>query len=77
MVHTVGIMGANGLVGSATTKKLAQSAMDGKIKLVIAHRSGSRPVGFEAGHNIELRELNFDDPAPKLEAAVKGINLFM
>ena len=70
-------MGANGLVGGATARLLAQSAKDGKIKLVIAHRTGNPPKGLEAGNNIEFRELNLDDPAPQLEAAVKGINTFM
>ena len=77
MAHTVAIYGANGLVGGATAKKLAQSAKDGIIHLVIAHRSGSPPKGLEAGSNIEFRELNLDDPASKIEEAVKGINVFM
>lgn len=75
MSHTVGIMGANGLVGGTTAKALAQSAKEGKIKLVILHRSGKVPEGY--GPGVEMRTLDLDGPASSIEEAVKGINVFM
>ena len=77
MVHTVGLMGANGLVGGATAKMLAQSAKDGKIKLVVFHRAGSPPKDLEGNQKVELRVLNLDDPAPQIEQTIKGVNVFM
>ncbi len=77
MVHVVGLMGANGLVGGATAKELAQSAEDGKIKLVVLHREGNPPKGLGARSNIELRVLDLDGPASAIEEAVRGINIFM
>lgn len=77
MVHTVGLMGANGLVGAPTTRLLAQSAKEGKIKLVVLHRTGSAPKDLDTHQNIEMRVLNLDDPAEEIEKAVRGINVFM
>ncbi len=77
MVHTVGLLGANGLVGSATGKVLGQSAEDGKIKLIILHREGTPPKDLSAGSNIELRVVDLDGPASAIEQAVRGINVFM
>ena len=77
MVHTVGFMGANGLVGTPTSQLLAQAAKEGKINLVIFHRAGSPPKTVQAQRNVELKVLNLDGPAAEIETAVKGINVFM
>ncbi|KAK4502304.1 hypothetical protein PRZ48_005729 [Zasmidium cellare] len=77
MVHTVGIVGVTGNVGKPTTKYLIQAASEGKIKLVIFHREGSKLDGIEASKNVEQRPINFEDPVEKLEEAVKGINVFI
>ena len=78
MVHTVGLIGANGNVGSPAAKKLASSAKDGKIKLVILHRAGKPPRDIAADQDtIQLRVVDLDGPAPDIEAAVQGINVFM
>lgn len=75
MVHTVGLMGANGLVGGAAAKALAQSAKEGKIKLIILHRPDRAPKGFHT--DVEMRVLDLDGAASSIDAAVKGINVFM
>lgn len=77
MVHTVGIAGINGNVGAPTAKALAKAAEEGKIKLVIFHREGSKPAAISAGENVEFRVLDFSDDVEKIETAVRGINVFM
>ena len=77
MVHTVGLTGANGNVGSAAAKYLASSVKDGKIKLVILHRAGKPPKELEDEDLIEFRIVDLDGPAADIEAAVQGINVFM
>ncbi|KAF2149093.1 hypothetical protein K461DRAFT_329801 [Myriangium duriaei CBS 260.36] len=77
MVHTVGLMGANGLVGRPTAQLLAQSAAQGKINLVILHRPGNIPVDFEGSTNVTLRAVDLDGPAADLEQAVRGIQTFI
>lgn len=77
MVHTVGLIGANGGVGSAAAKSLASSAKHGKIKLVILHRAGNPPKELKDEGLIELRTVDLDGPAADIEAAVQGINVFM
>lgn len=77
MVHTVGIAGVNGNVGAPTAKLLAQAAEQGKIKLILLLRDGSKADGISASENVEFRTLNFDDPAEKIQEAVAGINVFM
>lgn len=77
MVHTVGLMGANGLVGGAVAKSLVQSVKDGKIQLVILHRAANPPKGIEDQDNIQLRVIDLNGPAADIEAAVAGINTFI
>lgn len=78
MVHTVGLLGVNGLLGNPTAKVLAQFAREGKLNLVLLHREGKPPKDIDAQHeNIELRIIDLDAPASQLEEAVKGINVFM
>ena len=77
MVHTVGFMGANGLVGTPTSQLLAQAAKEGKINLVLFHRAGSPPKAVEAQRNVELKVINLDGPAADIEKAVEGVNVFM
>ena len=78
MVHTVGLFGANGLVGSGLVKLLSRAAQDGKIKLVVIHREGNPPKDVTTtSDKIELRVASLDDSPEKLEAAIKGINVVM
>lgn len=77
MVHTIGLIGVNGNVGSAAAKTLASSVKDGKIKLVILHRAGRPPKGLKDEKLMQLRVIDLDGPAANIEAAVQGINLFM
>lgn len=76
MVHTVGIVGVNGNVGSSVAKILAKDAKEGKIKLVLIHREGSTPNFLLPGDSVEFRVINYDEPS-SIEAAVKGIHVFM
>lgn len=76
-MHTVGLIGANGLLGGPTAKLLAQSAKEGKVKLVLLHRAGSPPKATDLHDNIELRIVDLNGPPSQLEQAVKGINVFM
>ena len=76
MVHTVGIVGVNGNVGSSIAKLLAKDASYGKIKLILLHREGSTPDFLSPGGNIEFRIINYEDPS-NIEAAVRGIHVFM
>lgn len=77
MVHTVGITGVNGNVGAAASKYLAEAAAEGKIKLVVFHREGNAPKHLSTNESVETRVLDFEDPIEKIEAAVKGVNVFM
>lgn len=73
MVHTVGLVGASGYIGAPTLKLLAQSAIAGKIILVVLHRPGRVPSVAE-DKNIELRVF---DPQGDVTGAVRGINVLM
>lgn len=77
MVHTVGITGVNGNVGAAALPGLVKAAREENIKLIIFHREGSSVTGASQEKNIELRVLQFEDPAEKIEQAIKGVNVFM
>ncbi|KAL9107808.1 MAG: hypothetical protein Q9227_007323 [Pyrenula ochraceoflavens] len=77
MVHTVGIIGANGRVGASAAKGLAEAVKEGKIKLVILHRPGNAPKGFDTLHNVELRVLDLESPASEIEKSVLGIQVFI
>ena len=77
MVHTVGIAGINGNVGAPTVKALAKAAEDGKINLIVFYREGKKPKDISEGSNIEFRVLDFEDDQEKIDAAVKGISVFM
>lgn len=76
MVHTVGISGVNGNVGAPATKYLVQAAKEGKLNLVIFHRAGTKPSGYD-GANVSFRELSYEDSEEKILEAVKGVNTFM
>lgn len=77
MVHTVGIVGVNGNVGAPTAALLSAAANSGKINLIIFHRTGSTAKNLTQSKNVSFRELNFDDPAEKIESAVAGVNTFI
>ncbi|EMC91215.1 hypothetical protein BAUCODRAFT_318679 [Baudoinia panamericana UAMH 10762] len=77
MVHVVGLLGANGLVGGATAKLLLQSAAAGKIELVLLYRSSNPPKGVEGHSHVELREIDIEGPMTDIEKAVRGINVFI
>ncbi|KAK3638518.1 hypothetical protein LTR56_012990 [Elasticomyces elasticus] len=77
MIHTVGIVGVSGNVGAPTAKYLAQAAGEGKIKLVLFHRTNSDTSAFPDGQSVELRVLEFDDSPEKIKEAVKGVNVFI
>lgn len=76
MVHTVGIVGVNGNVGAPTAQALTKAAEKDSIKLIIFHRPNTKLDGL-GGKNVEFRAFDFDDPSDKIEAAVKGVNVFM
>ena len=77
MTHVVGLLGANGTVGGATAKHLAQAAKEGKFKLVLLHRASSPLKAFEGQSHVELKVLDLEGPAAGIEEAVRGINVFM
>lgn len=77
MVHTVGLAGASGNVGLPAAKELIKAAQEGKIRLVILHREGRKPVKLSEAENVEFRTFSPDGPADQLEAAVRDINVYM
>ena len=74
--HIVGLLGPNGRVGSAILNALVPSVEQGKIKLVVLHRPGSPPK-VELSATVEVREIDLEGDAAKIEQAVKGINVMV
>lgn len=75
-MHTVGIVGINGNIGRPTTRLLVEAAEQDKINLVIFHREG-KAGEFKQGKNVELRTIDLEGPAQQIEAAVRGVNVFV
>ena len=75
-LHTVGLLGPNGRVGSAVLNALLPTVEQGKVKLVVLHRPGSPPK-VKLPAVVEVREIDLEGDAAKTAQAVKGINVMV
>jgi hypothetical protein len=77
MAHTVALIGPNGNVGSAALRHLVLAHKAGKLNLIILHRPGSPPKSLVSDSGVEVREINLEGDAKKVQEAVKGVNAAM
>ncbi|KAI5480111.1 hypothetical protein MNV49_001771 [Pseudohyphozyma bogoriensis] len=78
MVHTVGLIGANGNLGAPTLSHLVNAVRERKINHVVLYRPGSKPVSIANEPNVEFRELDLETASPDaVAAAVSGLQVLI
>jgi len=74
-MHTVGILGHNGLVGAALIPSLVKAHQANQLKLVVLHRATSDVSKIPSG--IEKRVIDLAAGVDAIKSVVKGINILL
>ena len=75
-VHTVGLLGSNGRVGSAILSASLEPSRHDKINLVLLHRPGSSPKAKLPSH-VQVRSIDLQGEEEGILQAVQGIQVFV